>query len=82
MAEELLRDLRKRAKRVDQMRQDAETGTQRTTMQLGLRLTAIEAARAKLLSDHRDELESDDMSLLIAELDLEEQQIRLALGER
>ena len=82
MAEELLRDLRKRAKRVDQMRQDAETGTQRTTMQLGLRLTAIEAARAKLLADHRDELESDDMSLLIAELDLEEQQIRLALGER
>jgi CPA1 family monovalent cation:H+ antiporter len=82
MAEDLLRDLRTRAKRVDQMRQDAETGTQRTTMQLGLRLTAIEAARAKLLADHRDELESDDMSLLIAELDLEEQQIRLALGER
>jgi CPA1 family monovalent cation:H+ antiporter len=82
MAEELLRDLRTRAKHVDQMRQDAETGTQRTTMQLGLRLTAIEAARAKLLADHRDELESDDMSLLIAELDLEEQQIRLALGER
>jgi len=82
IAEELLRDLRKRAKRVDQMRQDAETGTQRTAMQMGLRLTAIEAARAKLLSEHRDELESDDMSLLIAELDLEEQQIRLAMGNR
>jgi monovalent cation/hydrogen antiporter len=82
MAEELMRDLRKRAKRVDQLRKDAETGTQRMAMQLGLRLTAIEAARAKLLSEHRDELGSDDMSALIAELDLEEQQIRLAMGER
>jgi CPA1 family monovalent cation:H+ antiporter len=82
MAEELMRDLRKRAKRVDQLRKDTETGTQRMAMQLSLRLTAIEAARAKLLSEHRDELESDDMSVLIAELDLEEQQIRLAMGER
>lgn len=81
LADELLRDLQHRAHRVDQFRRDAETGRQRFAAQLGLRLTAIEAARAKLLSDHRDELEGDAMAVLIAELDLEEQQIRIALGQ-
>ena len=80
-AEDLLRDLRVRAKQADQMRQDAETGTQRRAAQLGLRLTAIEAARAKLLAEHTDEIDSEAMSALIAELDLEEQQVRIALGE-
>jgi monovalent cation/hydrogen antiporter len=80
-ANDLLRDLRVRAKQADQMRRDAETGTQRQTAQLGLRLTAIEAARAKLLAEHTDELDSEAMSALIAELDLEEQQVRTALGE-
>jgi monovalent cation/hydrogen antiporter len=80
MADDLLRDLRVRANRTDQMRRDAETGRQRLAAQLGLRLTAIEAARAKLLADHKDELENNAMAMLIEELDLEEQQIRLALG--
>jgi hypothetical protein len=70
-----------RAKQADQMRRDAETGTQRRTARLGLRLTAIEAARAKLLAEHTDELDSEAMSALITELDLEEQQVRTALGE-
>ncbi len=61
--------------------QDSETGSQRLAMQLQLRLTAIEAARAKLLADHKDELDTDAMATLVAELDLEEQQIRIALGE-
>ena len=80
-AEDLLRDLRMRAKQADQMRHDAATGTQRRAAQLGLRLTAIEAARAKLLAEHTDEIDSEAMSALIAELDLEEQQVRTALGE-
>ena len=41
------------------MRQDAETGTQRLEVQLRLRLTAIEAARAKLLADHVEELDTE-----------------------
>jgi CPA1 family monovalent cation:H+ antiporter len=82
VAEDLLRDLRVRVKRADQARQDAETGSQREAARLGLRLTAIEAARTKLLAEHKDELESEAMSALVAELDLEEQQIRVALGER
>ncbi len=82
VARDLLRDLSHRAKQADQIRQDSETGTQRLEMQLRLRLTAIEAARAKLLADHKDELDTDAMGTLVAELDLEEQQIRTALGER
>jgi CPA1 family monovalent cation:H+ antiporter len=82
VAEDLLRDLRVRAKRADQARADAETGAQREAVRLGLRLTAIEAARAKLLAEHKDELDGEAMSALIAELDLEEQQVRVALGER
>ncbi|GEP07634.1 cation:proton antiporter [Methylobacterium oxalidis] len=81
-AEDLLRELRQRAKRIDQLSQEAETGAQRLAARLGLRLTAIEAARAKLLADHRDELEADELAALVSELDLEEQQIRVALGER
>ena len=76
------RDLGDRAKQADQMRQDAETGTQRLEVQLRLRLTAIEAARAKLLADHMEELETEALGALVAELDLEEEQIRVALGER
>lgn len=82
VAEDLLRDLRVRAKRAEEMRRDGDTGAQRVAARLGLRLTAVEAARAKLLAEHRDELESEAMSALVAELDLEEQQIRVALGER
>jgi hypothetical protein len=47
-----------------------------------LRLTAIEAARAKLLADHKEELDTEALGALVAELDLEEEQIRTALGER
>jgi CPA1 family monovalent cation:H+ antiporter len=79
---DLLHDLSDRAKQADQMRQDAETGTQRLEVQLRLRLTAIEAARAKLLADHMEELETEALGALVAELDLEEEQIRVALGER
>ncbi len=82
VADDLLRDLSQRAKQADQMRQDTETGTQRLEMQHRLRLTAIEAARAKLLADHKDELDTEAMATLVAELDLEEQQIRTTLGER
>jgi CPA1 family monovalent cation:H+ antiporter len=81
-ADDLLRDLRVRAARADRLRREAETGAQRTAARLRLRLTAIEAARAKLLAEHRDELEAEALSALVAELDLEEQQTRVALGER
>jgi CPA1 family monovalent cation:H+ antiporter len=81
VANELLRDLRGRANRADGMRPDTDTGAQRRAAQLHLRLTAIEAARAKVLADHKDEIGGEATHALVSELDLEEQQIRIALGE-
>ena len=49
-------------------------------VQLRLRLTAIEGARAKL-SEHTDAIEAEAHRLLAEELDLEEQQIRRRLGD-
>lgn len=44
------------------------------------RLAAINEARTKLRS-HRDQLDGETLSTLIRELDLEEEQVMLALGE-
>jgi CPA1 family monovalent cation:H+ antiporter len=82
VAQDLLRDLRGRAKQADQMRFETETGGQRLALQMRLRLTAIEAARAKLLADHNDDIGTEATAALVSELDLEEEQIRIALGER
>lgn len=81
-AEDLLRDLRQRAKRIAHANEASGPGAERLSARLDLRLTAIEAARTKLLADHREELEHEEMAALMAELDLEEQQIRVAMGER
>lgn len=81
-AEDLLRELRQRAKRVAHASEENGTGVERLSARLDLRLTAIEAARTKLLADHREDLEHEEMAALMAELDLEEQQIRVAMGER
>lgn len=81
-AEDLLRELRQRAKRVAHASDASGTGVERLSARLDLRLTAIEAARTKLLSDHREDLEHEEMAALMAELDLEEQQIRVAMGEQ
>jgi Na+/H+ antiporter len=82
LAEDLLGDLRLRAERADHVRANAESRPQREADRLGLRLRAIEAARARLLHEHRDGLESEAMTALVAELDLEEQQIRVEMGGR
>lgn len=81
-AEDLLRELRQRAKRVAHASEENGMGVERLSARLDLRLTAIEAARTKLLADHREDLEHEEMAALMAELDLEEQQIRVAMGER
>ncbi|MER2269127.1 Na+/H+ antiporter [Methylobacterium oxalidis] len=81
-AEDLLRELRQRAKRAARVSEDVGAGAQRLSARLDLRLTAIEAARTKLLADHRDDLEHEEMAALMTELDLEEEQIRVAMGER
>lgn len=47
---------------------------------LRLRIEALDAARAKLL-DRRGEHDDTALTLLVEELDLEEEQIRRELGE-
>jgi monovalent cation/hydrogen antiporter len=51
-------------------------------LQLHLRLTGIEAARSKLPADHKDEIATEAVARLRAELDLMAQQIRITMGER
>jgi len=48
---------------------------------LGLRLAA-KAARTKLLAGGGEELDANALAGLVAELDLEEEQMRVALGEQ
>ncbi|WP_262269346.1 cation:proton antiporter domain-containing protein [Microvirga yunnanensis] len=81
VASDLLRRLKQGADQADRMQADMETGSQRLETQLRLRLIAVEAARAKLLADRTHDLYTDAMSTFVAELDLEEQRIRTALGE-
>ena len=82
VADDLLRELRERAEHAELLRQDPETAKQRMSTKLQLRLTAIEAARTKLLTETRENLDGDALASLITELDLEEEQTRVVLGER
>jgi len=47
--------------------------------QLELRTAALDAARAKLM-EQRDKLDGETLATLVQELDLEEEQIRVAMG--
>jgi CPA1 family monovalent cation:H+ antiporter len=79
-AKELVEEYKVRAERASIEGQDVETKTGQMEAQQRLRLTAIEAAREKL-KDQTDQIDSDAHRALGEELDLEEQQIRRALGE-
>ncbi|MFL5286891.1 MAG: Na+/H+ antiporter [Rhodopila sp.] len=82
VVDDLLQELRERAEHAELLRQDPDTARQRLAAKLGLRLAAIEAARSKLLADGHEKLDADALAGLVAELDLEEEQMRVALGER
>jgi monovalent cation/hydrogen antiporter len=79
---DLLQELRERAEHAKLSRQNPETARQRLAAKLGLRLAAIEAARTKLMTAGGEELDPDVLAGLVAELDLEEEQMRVTLGER
>jgi Na+/H+ antiporter len=78
-ATELIDEYKVRAERASIEGQDVETKTSQLEAQQRLRLVAIEAAREKL-REHTDEIDADAHRALGEELDLEEQQIRRALG--
>ncbi|WP_419827223.1 Na+/H+ antiporter [Sphingomonas sp.] len=79
-AAELVEEYKVRAERASIEGQDVETKTGQLVAQQRLRLVAIEAARERLV-EQTDQIEADAHRALGAELDLEEQQVRRALGE-
>ena len=79
-AEELVDEYTVRAERASVEGQDIETKTGQLEAQQRLRLVAIGAAREKL-NERTDQIDADAHRALGEELDLEEQQIRRALGE-
>ena len=79
-AEELVEEYKVRAERASIEGQDAETKTGQMEAQQRLRLVAIEAARERL-KNQTDQIDAESHRALGEELDLEEQQIRRALGE-
>lgn len=79
-AAELVEEYRVRAQRASVVGQDVETKTGQLEAQQRLRLIAIEAARDKLV-EHTDRIDAEAHRELGEELDLEEQQVRRALGD-
>ncbi|MBL6459386.1 Na+/H+ antiporter [Belnapia sp. T6] len=78
VAETLVRDFRARVEHAERLDEDPEAAQRRLNAQLRLRLSALGAARAKL-AELRDELDGETLATLVEELDLEEEQVRVAL---
>jgi len=78
IAEFLVRDFQGRVEYAEHLNEDADAAQRRMNAQLQLRLSALSAARAKL-TEMRDDLDGDTPATLIQELDLEEEQIRVAV---
>lgn len=78
-AAELVQEYEVRAERANIEGQDIETKSAQLEAQQRLRLVAVEAARDKL-AEQTDQIDADSHRALAEELDLEEQQIRRALG--
>jgi CPA1 family monovalent cation:H+ antiporter len=80
-AAELVDEYEARAERASVEGEDVEAKTGQLVAQQRLRLVAIDAARDKLL-EQTDQIDADAHRALAEELDLEEQRIRRALGEK
>ena len=78
MAETLVHDFQARVDHAEQLGDGGEEAAERMTAILNLRLEALAAARQKLL-EKRVELDGETLATLVQELDLEEEQVRVAL---
>ncbi len=78
VAETLVQDFQARVHHAERLHEDAGKAQRRMDRQLQLRLEALQAARAKLV-EQRDQLDGDTLATLVQELDLEEEQVRLAI---
>ena len=79
-AAELVEEYEVRAERAERLETSPEAKAEQIAAQQRLRLIAIEAAREKL-SQHTDQVDAETHRAMAEELDLEEQQIRSALGD-
>lgn len=79
IAGSLIQGFQARVDHADRLDQDAEAAQHRMDTELQLRLAALDAARAKL-TEQRDALDGETLATLVQELDLEEEQIRVAIG--
>ena len=79
-AADLIDEYKERAERASVEGEDGEARSGQLEAQRRLRLVAAEAARDKL-NEQVDQIDTDTHRSLVAEIDLEEQQIRRALGE-
>ncbi len=78
VAETLVQDFQQRVEHAERLNENAEAAQTHMNAQLQLRLSALGAARAKL-AELRDDIDGDTLSTLVQELDLEEEQIRVAI---
>lgn len=78
IAETLVQDFQARVDHAEHLGANAEAAQDRMNTTLTLRLEALAAARARLV-EMRDEVDGETLATLVQELDLEEEQIRVAL---
>jgi CPA1 family monovalent cation:H+ antiporter len=78
IAESLVQDFKDRVDLADRLNEDAEAAQRGMNAELQLRLSALAAARTKLV-ERRDELDGETLGTLVQELDLEEEQIRVTM---
>ena len=79
IAESLVQDFKDRVDLADRLNEDAEAAQRGMNAELQLRLSALAAARTKLV-ERRDELDGETLGTLVQELDLEEEQIRVTMN--
>ncbi len=78
VAEMLVHDFQTRVEHAERLGDGGEDAAERMAATLKLRLEALGAARQKLL-EKRNELDGETLATLVQELDLEEEQVRVAL---
>ncbi|WBO24371.1 Na+/H+ antiporter [Sphingomonas abietis] len=81
IAKDLIAEYQDRTDQAAQLEDGSPTEAERRTRELQLRLSAVEASRARIAGSQND-FDEDAALGLTTELDLEEEQIRRELGER
>lgn len=79
LADKLVDEFKERLEHAEFRSTNTEAANAQMSEELEVRLSAIKAARNKI-GERRDELDGETFATLVQELDLEEEQIRVALS--